>query len=420
MAEGGDGREGGGRSLADGDLRITDRVRRSRVVKWLLFTGDRSVVAVVLLGGVLASFVLLALARPVDIEQLLSETTTLQDLFLALLRGAILVVSIVTSISSIVLSAEIADITTEEERVDASLEFRRRAEEMIEAEVSPGRPADFLQTILYTVYTETLQLQSAAMASDDEAFRTEVEAFADDVLTDAKATAETLDGAQFGTFRVLSAGLHYDYSWQLNTARRLEQQYDESLTDSQRAALSDLIDTLKFFGTGREYFQSLYYKREMARLSSSLLYVSLPVIVFISYLILALDGNIIPNARIGRLSTLSVFALFAYTVSLAPYVVLTAHVIRLAAVTLRTLSAGPFILRPRPQHDVVDVEVEPDPNQWDRPEEANDRNRPEETDNRSQPEAGEPDHSGTGDRGADVRSGIPDDSDSDESGADPQ
>ena len=404
MADGGGLWERARRSQSNGEGEITERVRRSRLVRWFLFTGNRSVVSVALLGGVLMSFVLLAFARPVDMGQLLSETTTLQDLFLALLRGAILVVSIVTSISSIVLSAEIADITTEEQRVDASLEFRRRAEEMIKAEVSPGRPADFLQTILYAVYTETVRLESAAAAGDDEALRREVETFADDVLADAKATAETLDGARFGTFRVLSAGLHYDYSWQLNTARRLEQQYDESLTDSQRAALSNLIDTLKFFGTGREYFQSLYYKREMARLSSALLYVSLPVIVFISYLILALDGNIIPNARVGRLSTLSMFILFAYTVSLAPYVVLTAHVVRLAAVTLRTLSAGPFILQPRPQHHIADIEVEPDPNQWGQPDEAEKWDRPDEAE----------------DQDAHGRSVGSDDADDEESGNEPE
>lgn len=350
---------------SDGAAAVVEWARRTRLVQWLLFTGNRSAVAVVLLAVVLTTFLGLALARPVDMERLLSETTTLQTLFETLLRGAILVVSIVSSISSIVLSAEISDITTEEERVDASLEFRRRAEEMIDAEVSPGRPADFMQTILYTIYQETVALRAAARDDGNEDFEREVEAFADDVLADAKAAAETLDGGRFGTFQVLSAGLHYDYSWQLNTARRLQQQYGESLTEAQAAALSNLMDTLKFFGTGREYFQSLYYKREMARLSATLLYVSLPVIVFISYLILALDANIIPNVPLGPLPSLTVFVLFAYTVSLAPYVVLTAHVIRIAAVTLRTLSAGPFILRPRRDHDVVDIELETAPDEWE-------------------------------------------------------
>ena len=354
--------------LSAGAGAVRDRIRRTRIARWLLFTGNRSAVALVLLAVVFATFLGLALARPVDMERLLSETTTLQDLFLALLRGAILVVSIVTSISSIVLSAEITDIMTEEERVDASMEFRRRAEDLIDGDVSPGRPADFLQAIVYTLYQDTGALLSVADESDDPAFERAVRRFADDTLADAREVADTLDGAQFGTFRVLSAGLHYDYSWQLNTARRLQQGYGDSLTEAQTEALDDLIDTLKFFGTGREHFQSLYYKREMARLSSTLLYVSLPVVVFISYLIVALDANSFPAARVGSLSTLSVFVLFAYTVSLAPYVVLTAHVIRLAAVTLRTLSAGPFILRPLREHEAVDLQMETDPEEWDRPD----------------------------------------------------
>ncbi|WP_459190740.1 hypothetical protein [Halosimplex sp. J119] len=364
MAEGENRRERLTSAPFDAATAVMGRFRRTGLAQWLLFTGNRSVVALALLAAVFSTFVALALARPFDMERLLSETTTLQTLFEALLRGAILVVSIVTSISSIVLSAEITDIMTEEERIDASLEFRRRAEELIDADVSPGRPADFLQAILYTIHQETTELRRVAGGDRNEAFEEEVREFAEDVFTDTREAAETLDGAQFGTFRVLSAGLHYDYSWQLNTARRLQQQYSDSLTEEQASALSDLIDTLKFFGTGREHFQSLYYKREMARLSATLLYVSLPVIVFISYLILALDSSIIPNVPVGPLSSLSVFVLFAYTVSLAPYVVLTAHVIRLAAVTLRTLSAGPFILRPREDHHVVDVEVDIDPEQW--------------------------------------------------------
>jgi hypothetical protein len=144
-------------------------------------------------------------------------------------------------------------------------------------------------------------------------------------------------------------------------ADRLEADAD----DEEIELLSNLIDTLKLFATGRAYFQSLYYKREVAQLSSVLLYVSLPVIVFISYLLLALDANIIPAVRIGPLSLLSVFMLFAYTVSLAPYVVLTAYVVRIAAITMQTLAAGPFIVRQRDHRNIAELTMDADPDQWD-------------------------------------------------------
>ncbi|ELZ19898.1 hypothetical protein C475_21409 [Halosimplex carlsbadense 2-9-1] len=341
------------------------RLKTNRFVSWILFTGARPAVTLVLLCGVFALFVALALLRPFDIQRLLSDTNTLQTLFTTLLSGAILIVSVVSSISSIVLSQEITDIETEQSRIDASIDFRRRAETLAEVEGSPSQPAAFLEVILYSIYREARALQRTADDCDDEEFSDQLHALAEEVVDEARAAAETLDGARFGTFTVLSAGLNYDYSWQLNTARRLRNRYEDDLDDHTADALQELIDTLKFFATGREYFQSLYYKREVARLSSNLLYVSLPVIVFISYLLLALNTNIIPIFRIGPLTSLPVFVMFAYTVSLAPYVVLTAYVIRVAAITLKTLAAGPFLVR-QPQHDdIVELQVEIEPESWD-------------------------------------------------------
>jgi hypothetical protein len=365
-------REGGNARLRDGRIEGSFRpvtgflhsVQRNRVVQWVVFKGERRLVTLALLAGVFAAFLVLALVRPVDMEQLLSETTTLRTLFATLLSGAILIVSVVSSISSIVLSQEITDIDTEEQRIDSSIEFRRNTEDLAEVAYSPGQPAAFLEVILSTVYEQARELGTAAARSDDEELRDETQSFASEVLSEAKRAATTLDGSRFGTFAVLSAGLNYDYSWQLNTARRLRNKYGDAL-DEESELLSNLIDTLKLFATARAYFQSLYYKREVAQLSSVLLYVSLPVIVFISYLLLALDANIIPAVRIGPLSLLSVFILFAYTVSLAPYVVLTAYVVRIAAITMQTLAAGPFIVRQRDHRDIAELTMDADPDQWD-------------------------------------------------------
>lgn len=347
---------------------LSNRLRHNALTGWLLYTGRRSVVTVALLGGVFVAFLGLALLRPVDMEQLLSDTNTLQTLFSAMLSGAILLVSVVSSISSVVLTTEIADIDTEQERIDASIEFRKRTEKLIDTDVTPGRPADFLQVVLATIYDDTQTLRTVAARSDDRAFDEEIQSFTAEVLRETKRAAETLDGARFGTFDVLSAGLNYDYSWQLNTARQIGNQYEDSLSEEESEALSDLVETLKFFATGREHFQSMYYKREVAHLSSMLLYVSLPVIVFISYLLLALDTALVPVVDIGPLSSLAVAVIFAYTISLSPYVVLTAHVIRVAAITLQNLDAGPFMVRQREDRDVVELDLDIDPDEWESPD----------------------------------------------------
>ncbi|WP_276252277.1 hypothetical protein [Haloarcula rara] len=340
-------------------------LRSNRVTMWVVFWGRRSVVSLALLGGVFLGFTSLALVRPLDMERLLSDTATVRTLFSVLLSGAILIVSVVSSISSIVLSEEITDIETTQERIDASIEFRRKAENLAEVEGSPGQPAAFLEVILYTIYRETRTLREVAEGADNDEFTQDIRRLTETVLSEAKQAGTTLDGARFGTFKVLSAGLNYDHSWQLNTARRIQNRHEEALTQEQSQALTDLIDTLKLFATGRQYFQSLYYKREVARLSGMLLYVSLPVIIVISYLMLAVDETIMPESSVGLLSGQSVFLLAAYTLSLAPYIVLTAHVLRIAAITLRTLAAGPFTIGSGSDQGVVETDLDIDPESWE-------------------------------------------------------
>lgn len=317
----------------------------TRLSQWLLFRGRRTTVAFVLLVAVLVTLLVLSAARSVDMHGLLAETSTIQTLFSTLLSGSILLVSIVVSVTSIVLSQEITDIGKQRERVNSSVEYRDRIDEFVDADVSPARPAEFLRVILGLIDRNVEALETIAAESDDDAFREEAAEFAERVTADAERAGSTLADARFGTFGVLFAGLNYDYSWQLYAARRFERKYDDQLRDDERAAIDGLVETLKFFAIGREYFKSMYYKREFARLSSRLLFVSLPTIVLTSYVLLALDANLFPDVSMFGVSPLLVFVDFAYTVALAPYVILTSYVIRAMAVTLRTLSAGPFILQ---------------------------------------------------------------------------
>ncbi|WP_458187467.1 hypothetical protein [Haladaptatus sp. NG-WS-4] len=316
-----------------------------RLSQWFLLRGARTSVSVFLLASVLVFMLTLSSIRPIDMRTLLSETNTVQSMFNTLLSGIILLVSIVVSINSIVFSQEITDIENQRERIDASLRYRDRIEEFMDSDVSPARPAEFLRAILHVINQQTTALANIAAKSDDDEFRREAEAFSDWVTADAERTAETLSNAEFGTFRVLLTGLYYDYSRHLNAARRFKRKYGHSLADDEREAINDLVDTLKFFATGREYFKSLYYKRELARLSSRLLYVSLPTIVFSSYVLLALDTNIFPETSAFGVSPLLLFVSISYTVALAPYIILTSYVIRAVTVTLNTLAAGPFILQ---------------------------------------------------------------------------
>jgi hypothetical protein len=290
---------------------------------------------------------------------------TLQRLFGVLLSGAILIVSVVTSISSIVLSQEITDIDTVQDEVAASVEFRRQTEDLTSVGSTPGRPAEFLTVILHAIHQHAAGLGRLARDTEERDVDDQIQSLVEDMVAQARRAGSSLDGARFGTFTVLSVGLRYDYSWQLNTAHRIRRQFAESLTDEEDEVLSEMIDVLKVFATGREYFQSLFYKYEVSRLTNVLLYTSLPVIVFISYLLLALDKTIILEVAFSSLSSLTVFILLAYTISLSPYVVLTTYILRIGTIASQTLAAGPFMPYRAEDEDRVEFGTDIDPDEWD-------------------------------------------------------
>jgi len=343
---------------------VLTRPGENRLKQWFLLTGPRLSVTAVLLALVFGSLLALSVLRPIQVRRLLTETTAAQTLFSALLSGAILLVSIVVSINSIVLSQEITDIENQQKRITASIEYRRHIEQFIEADVTPARPSEFLNAVLYAISRQMDLLLRVSGQSEDDDFRTYVQEFADQVEEEIDEARTTLRNSKLGAFSVLLAGLNYNYSGQLHTARALKRTFSDDLSDDEREAIDELIDTFKHIATGREYFKSLYYKRELARLSSRLLYVSLPVIVFTSYMILALDARLFPEVQVLGVSPLLVSITFAYSVALAPYIVLTSYIIRATTITLRTLAAGPFILQSGSQIDTFEWETPEKERDW--------------------------------------------------------
>ncbi|WP_132058272.1 hypothetical protein [Halorussus amylolyticus] len=324
------------------------------VKRWVLLDGERWKVSFTILLLVAVALTTLGTIWPFEVRQLLTETNTVQTLFSTLLSGIILLVSIVVSINSIVLSEELGSIGNKRERVDESLTFRRDLEDLTGSGVSPAKPAAFLQIIIDTIQSKATQLSEIADQSEEEQFKEAVNEYVERIMADTEQATDTLEDATFGTFNVLKVGLNYNYSWQIYAARRLQSEYGDALSDEGREPFDELVDILEFFATGREFFKSLYFKRELSNLSGTLLYVSLPAILYTSYVLLALDANLIPDVTVFAISPLLVYVSVAYTIALAPFVVLTAYILRAATVAKRTLTSGPFILTQRSDEDLDD------------------------------------------------------------------
>ncbi|WP_336365072.1 hypothetical protein [Halalkalicoccus salilacus] len=114
-----------------------------------------------------------------------------------------------------------------------------------------------------------------------------------------------------------------------------------------------MIEILKLFGPAREHFKTLYFEWELVNLSNALLYISVPVLIIIGLVLMYLGPGAVPGTFLG-VDNLTWVAAAAYTIELAPFVVLLSYILRIGTMAKRTLAIGPFILREADREDDID------------------------------------------------------------------
>lgn len=322
-----------------GDL---SRPSDNRLLRWLILEGDRLHVTAVIQVVIFLSLLVVGSVWQLELLDLATEQRAVQTLFNTLLGGVILLVSIVVSINSIVLTQEVTSLGAQHEEIQSSREYRRNLEEYSKSGVPPVDPGAFLEYVLVAVHDEAEALREAV--ADHPETHTEVERFLSDVDDQIEQVYYTLATAGGKVSNVLLAGINYEYSRQITAARRLLYAHGADLSEDERERVENVIDALAYFGTTREYLKTLYLKHELATFSVHLLYVALPVIVFTSYVLLAVDAHLFPPLLIPGFPRLLVAIGVAYAVVLTPFTLLTAYVIRVASVSRRSLATGPFLL----------------------------------------------------------------------------
>lgn len=328
-----------------------------RFKRWFLIRGDRRHVALGLLVGVYLAFCLMTLVWPDMTELLRPGNNNLATLFNTFLRGVILLVSIVTSINSLVISQELTPIGNQHEQVVESWDFRERAAEITGEDISPAVPGQFLRSIIEAVEDDLQELKSYTQRLDETGesetneVREEVDGYLDSVREGLERTESVVSDPRYAAINVAMFGSSYDVSDHVNSIRKMRARHKSVFEDDEIAErLDQVIAGLQFFVSAREYFKTVYYKREFSFLSRDLLYTGLPAILLISYLLVTLgsgDGLPVPQGGIPVLSLFryqALFLAFFYTVALGPFIVLTSYTIRAAIIAQKTVTEGAFIL----------------------------------------------------------------------------
>lgn len=317
------------------------------VKKWVLIEGSRRKLTLVLLVSVYMSLIGVYMIWPYDLTDLLTKTDTVQTLFNTLLSGVILLISIVVSISSLGVSQELAALPDQQRRVVKSWEFRSDTAELAGVAATPAKPADFLETVLETVEERLDNLAEAAeeKGKKSEAFAAEE---ASDRIADVRegiqSAAAVLEDPEGKRIDTTVFGPQIDVSEYIDTVRTIKIQDEEGGDEKDlKAEIDSVVEVLQLFTTAQEYFKTVFYKREFSQLSRDLLYSGLPAILLISYVLLALKANYLGWQVFGVVPALVLFISFAYTIALAPFIILTAYTIRAAVIAEETMSTSAFI-----------------------------------------------------------------------------
>ncbi|MFD1647667.1 hypothetical protein [Haloarchaeobius litoreus] len=306
--------------------------------QWVLLDADRLAVTGALLTGVFMTFMLISTFWTFEMQTLLTDTSTVQTILNTFLSGMILLVSIVVSINSIVLSHDMTSVENQEDRIQGAIEFRRSLSELTEEGEDPSEPSSFLK-----VMSRTISARAQVLTSDLDGVEEELVDDIDEYVTSVSNAAEQLGAVEETSgaeFAVLWKGIEFDYGSHIERSRTLGAS-GEASSDS----FEDLIKAFELFAIGKEYFKTLYYTKEVSQLSRTLLVVALPAILFNASAIIAINGEVLPDTQILGIPSLQTFMAVAFTVSVAPYLVLTAYMLRLSTVARLTASGGIFSLK---------------------------------------------------------------------------
>jgi len=230
-----------------------------------------------------------------EMEVLVNETRAVQSLFNTLLGGIILFVSVVLSINIAVLSQELGPLQSEQSQIEDALEFKTELTEAVDADVNTTETETLYPFLVRSIRRECEQLRASAERLGEDPAGEAVAAFASSVEQELARVEDRLHSDSRRLTPTLLAGLDYDLAHQIATARHLQLTHGDSLGESGSAALANLLELFTAFASGREYFQTLYFKREVQNLTRDLLFLALPVIVFTSHVLLAIDAGLFPS-----------------------------------------------------------------------------------------------------------------------------
>jgi hypothetical protein len=319
------------------------------VIQWLLLTGNRLAVTGVFLLGTFILILFLSVYGPHSIQRFLTSGAV-RTLFSSMVIAIATTVTLVLTLAQVTLSQKLAHLGNFRARMDHAIEFRRDVEDRLGVGVSPARPVEFFQQIVIHMEDTLHDLDYALADGDQPSHAAEITEYIDTIHAYSTQKQAQLEDARFGSFASVFPVLNHNYSWTIYAGRKLRTAHADEFSDETKAIFDELLATLRLFGPTREYFKTLYFQDELTNVSRGVLYAALPALGLAGYMVLLFEPTAVADWLFGINQVLGInTAILAvcgvYTLTLVPFALLLAYLLRMLTIIQRTLAIGPFILR---------------------------------------------------------------------------
>jgi hypothetical protein len=260
-----------------------------------------------------------------------------------LLSGLLTLLTVALSINQLILSRLFGSPGTLSKQLEGTLDYRRTVEEIADVPVSPNQPSAFIRFLGETLtdcieeFHREVETTAVSLAVED---KDAVDAYASAVTdyADKLSTADELDDP----LKVLVITLGTEYADHLDTTREFQSKYSEEFSDEADRSLDDVFELLKASATMRQFFKTLTLQQDLAMLSRRLIYTGVPAVLVTYFLSQTYtSASNLPTA-IDPVY-MPIVVVVATGIILSPLAVLVASLLRVATVSLYTVSVGTFI-----------------------------------------------------------------------------
>lgn len=300
------------------DASTTDRLTR-----WLLLGGNRLAVAGVIVAVIFVIFLIFGLAGIITI----SKPDRMLWFLNGTINGLLTLIPIAVGINQIVLSQELGSMNNLYSRVENTLDFRQRVENMTGVDVSSPQSAEFFHDLFVALNDRADALGKASNGEIDQQLNDEIDDYAETLSQQTAHASSTLENIGFKISDTLLVLLDYYDSEQFHRVRRLQNEHADDLSDETNDRLGEIQELFIELDAARQYIKTLFVQRELSELSRVLIYTGIPAILLAGLVIFTyrdVQGHLIPRPIILILVSATVAA------SLAPLAILSAYIARVA------------------------------------------------------------------------------------------